>query len=232
MNLSFYNIIIVLMLSGVPVFAGGMFGGNDTTKVPAEMSATGQSRTVYSAYQDTAFFNAMRLKLPTVLRAKLDLDYSEALWNLRIKNATESTWDYIRRSLSNLPPEAYQYDPVEYVMAQTNLINSLSVPGIYQYRPQPGLVSLGAIASFLGLTEDVSSKIQYQLSITADVEVVVYSIQAVVVANMYKGVQTPGSYTLNWNGRDDKGRKMSSGDYIIEVRIGKDRYIRKRVVIE
>jgi flagellar hook assembly protein FlgD len=39
-------------------------------------------------------------------------------------------------------------------------------------------------------------------------------------------------YELEWDGRDDKGRAMPAGDYVIEVRVGTDETYRKRVVLQ
>ncbi|MBR3090812.1 MAG: hypothetical protein IKH10_02320, partial [Bacteroidetes bacterium] len=83
----------------------------------------------------------------------------------------------------------------------------------------------------LGIIEDTSPEIKYSLGMIADVEIVIYSVQAKVIATIFKGTQRPGSYKITWNQRDDKGKKMPYGDYIAEVRIGTDRFVRKRIVI-
>jgi flagellar hook assembly protein FlgD len=90
---------------------------------------------------------------------------------------------------------------------------------------------MDAIGRFLGLTEDLSPTISYSLFETSHVEIVIYSVQANVIATIFSGRQVPGNYSYTWNGRNDRGMKMGSGDYVGEVRIGEKRYVRKRIYI-
>jgi len=83
-------------------------------------------------------------------------------------------------------------------------------------------VALGDIAQFFGLAEDVSPVIKYNLDFATEVQIVIYSVNASVVATLFDGHQPAGNYSITWNGRDDKGRKLPSGDYVAEVRIGKN----------
>ena len=64
-----------------------------------------------------------------------------------------------------------------------------------------------------------------------NVEVVVYSPQARVIAVLLKMHQPTGKYQITWNGRDEKGRRMPTGDYVAEVRLGDERFVRKRIQI-
>ncbi|MER3329064.1 MAG: FlgD immunoglobulin-like domain containing protein, partial [Candidatus Kapaibacterium sp.] len=64
-----------------------------------------------------------------------------------------------------------------------------------------------------------------------EVEVVIYSIQAVVVATIFKGHLPPGSYQRTWTGRDENGRKLPPGDYIGEVRIKGENSYRKQIIL-
>jgi flagellar basal-body rod modification protein FlgD len=109
---------------------------------------------------------------------------------------------------------------------QTGLPTALPVT------PGSGLqIPLSAIGAFLGLTEDVSPVISYSLESSAEVEVVVYSVQALVIRTLLTAKQYPGSYSITWDGKNDKGIIMPKGDYVAEVRIGKDRIVRKRIVV-
>jgi flagellar hook assembly protein FlgD len=129
-------------------------------------------------------------------------------------------------------PSEYYTPTGEQMTAQwDNIMRSQYVP-FMQTIPSAGIqVPLSAITTFLGLTEDVSPVIKYEIDFSDEVEIVIYSIQARVVRTMFKGNQTPGTYKFTWNGLDDYGRKMLTGDYIGEVRIGKSRYVRKHIQI-
>ncbi len=131
-----------------------------------------------------------------------------------------------------MPEEAYIPGEVEKTLREINIMNSMYVPMVRTYSPYGAKIDFETIGKFLGIVEDVSPTIKYSLAITADVEIVIYSIQAIAVATLFKGVQSPGNYTISWNGRDENGRMMPPGDYIAEVRIGQEKYVRKRIVLK
>lgn len=198
----------------------------------AGQALTGSSKSGFTSEQDSLFLYELNNKLPFSVRMRRDLDISEALWKSYAKIIEESPWDYFKKHMASLPRSVFEPTGQEIANHEIGMINALSIPGVFKFNPNGGLVTFGQIASFLGLSEDVSPVIKFQVNITADVEVVVYSVQAVAVATLFKGVKMPGAYTYNWNGRDDKGRRMPAGDYIAEIRIGTERFIRKRIVIE
>lgn len=203
---------------------------SDSSRVESAISGAATSG-VYSKDQDKLFNYRLGLNIPFLTRAKMDIDYSEGLWSLRTREYENTPWAYFKRNFESLPSSYFTPSGEEVMQREVMLENAFAVPYVKTYNPYGLKVALHDIGLFLGLVEDVSPIIKYSLTITADVEVVVYSVQAIVVATIFKGVQSPGGYTLNWNGRDDKGRKMPAGDYIIEVRAGTERYFRKRVII-
>lgn len=185
----------------------------------------------FSPEQDSAYYRAMRLKLPVATRLNNDLRNTASDWAIQQKINEGSPLQMMMANLNSIPVQMLTPSGQEIVQYQMNISNSMRVPGVKTIDSRYAVASLGTILSLLGLTEDVSPKISYSLDYFDDVEIVVYSINATVVATLYKGPQPAGSYTINWNFRDDKGRRMASGDYIAEVRIGKSKLIRKRIVI-
>ncbi len=200
----------------------------DTT----DAALPGSSRKVYLPEQDSAFKKALDMQIPFSIRARLDLELSEPLWRYLLSEGSKNPWVSALRSLEQMPEEAFLPSEVEKTLREINIMNSMYVPFVRTYSPYGAKIDFETIGKFLGIVEDVSPTIKYSLAITADVEIVVYSIQAIAVATLFKGVQSPGNYTITWNGRDDNGRLMPSGDYIAEVRIGQERYVRKRIVMK
>ncbi|MDT3739769.1 MAG: FlgD immunoglobulin-like domain containing protein [Candidatus Kapabacteria bacterium] len=182
--------------------------------------------------QDSAFYRALRLQLPINVIVRNNLRFSDDVWYLEKRISEGTPWQVAVQNIRNIPPEFYNPSPVEMVQRQTMIENSFEVPFVATYKRYGLKISTEAIASMLGLTEDVSPKITYSIDFTAQIEVVVYSIRSVVVATLFNGLQSPGNYTLTWNGRNSEGKLMPPGDYIAEVRIGNERYIRKRIVIK
>lgn len=176
--------------------------------------------------QDSAYFKAMRMKLPVSLRLRYDLmNIGYTLISLD-PDAEKTGMDYI-------PKEAFNPDPNMIVQRQENLMRAFEVPFARTYDPFNGMrVSFSDIGRFFGITEDYSGNIQFKVDNYTEVEIVVYSIQAVVVATIFKGHLPAGSYQRTWTGRDENGRKLAPGDYIGEVRIKGDRSIRKRIILQ
>ena len=185
----------------------------------------------YSAKQDSAYFRAMRLSIPTEVRLTTDLNNFADGWRLKQELAKGLPWQVAVRNINEIPASLFIPTGVEKMQYVTNLVMSQYVPGIRPLNPGQGIASMSEIATFLGLAEDVSPNIKFRVEYADEIEITVYSIQAVAVSTIFKGNLMPGSYKYVWNGRDDKGKKMKSGDYIAEVRMGKYKFFRKRIVI-
>ncbi|MCB0291554.1 MAG: T9SS type A sorting domain-containing protein, partial [Calditrichaeota bacterium] len=59
--------------------------------------------------------------------------------------------------------------------------------------------------------------ISYQLSVVSDVSLAIYDLQGKKVAGLVDARQRGGSYQVQWNGRDDAGRPVSSGVYFYRI---------------
>ncbi|PKL84465.1 MAG: hypothetical protein CVV22_12865 [Ignavibacteriae bacterium HGW-Ignavibacteriae-1] len=189
------------------------------------------SKESFTPEQDSAFFAAMRQSLPIRTLLNNNLKYSDDLWNFERSISQGTPWQIAIENLRSIPPEFYRADPVEMVNRQYAIEQSMYVPFINNHLRTGSKFTFESIGKLLGLIEDTSTEIKYNLDFSTNVEVVIYSISSVVVATLYNGNQMPGSYRLTWNGRDEFGKLMPPGDYIAEVRIGNERYIRKRIII-
>jgi len=189
----------------------------------------------YTREQDSIFDLDSRLSLPFLYLIKRSFDMTDSYWRDFLKELDMQPNNVLQASFTRMPENIFEPTQTERVQHSINQQMAFaSVPTVSpNFMGNSGLgVNLRDIGLFLGLVEDVSPVITYNLAITADVEVVVYSISAKVVATIFSGTQRPGRYTFHWNGRDDSGKRMPSGDYIAEVRIGAERFVRKRIVIE
>lgn len=187
--------------------------------------------TLYKKLQDTLFNFYSRLGVTARSLFQYNLDLTDELWKQMTQQKEELPYQLALKSLASVPQSAFNPTGVEIVQRQEAIASGMRTVTGLSY-PTSGLrVPLDAIGQFLGLTEDVSPEIRYSLDVVSDIEIVVYSSQAKVIATLFKGKQVPGVYQINWNLRDDYGRRMPTGDYIAEVRIGENKYIRKRIVI-
>lgn len=199
-----------------------------TKKDPA---LPGEYRFDYSAEQDSAYLEAMKLRLPPQTRIKEVLHATESNWQLQSRLREGEPWQIALKNVQSIPPNLFIPSEMEVVHHRINIISSQYVPYLNTMPSSGAKIPLDAIGAFLGISEDVSPTIKYKLEYISNVEIVVYSLQAVVVATVFRGTQPGGSYSVTWSGRDDFGKKMPSGDYIGEVRIGNEKYIRKRILI-
>jgi hypothetical protein len=64
------------------------------------------------------------------------------------------------------------------------------------------------------------TSITYLVSKSEDVKIEIYNLKGQVVRSLVSGTKNPGSYSLKWNGNNDKGRSVSSGVYYIRMTAG------------
>ena len=180
--------------------------------------------------QDSNYYRDLKLHIPYSARLAFDLRRFSPL----IPGKSDKTFqsDGANDAL-NLPPEYYLPLDVDVANYQYNyLMSQNNATGIRTINPFGLKISLNSIGQFLGFVKDVSPVIIYELDYRTEVQVLIYSVGAKVVATIFEGTQPPGQYKYTWNGRDDNGKKMPPGDYIAEVRIGKNRYLRKHIIIK
>lgn len=185
----------------------------------------------YLPEQDSFYLRALQLELPPSVRLALDVQRVMSNFELvRRKSELESPWQAALRNMT-LSERMLTPDPREMVQRQLAIASATSMPISRSGQLNPVSIPLSTIGSFLGLTEDVSPRITYRVRQLARVQVVVYSTTALIVRRLLDREQPPGVYDVEWDGRDDKGRQLPAGDYVIEVRIDQQGIERKRVVL-
>lgn len=186
----------------------------------------------FSPQQDSAYKAALSKRIPLSTRARQDILLSETFWEYSKEMGIGTPWQIAMRDILRLNPNLFAPSAVDLATHQYHLEQSMYVPGV-QTLPKGGLkIPLHDIGVFLGVKEDLSPNIKYRIDYLSEIEIVIYSVKATVIATIFEGVQKPGSYSITWNLRDDNGKLMPSGDYIAEVRIGNERFIRKRIEIK
>lgn len=198
---------------------------------PSNTKLSIRDTTLYRQMQDSLFKIYTRLGVTARSLFQYNLALTDDLWEKLTKQKEDLPYQLAMRSLSVVPAQVFNPSGVEIVQRQEAIASGMRLPTGLSY-PQYGLrVPLDMIGQFLGVVEDVGPDIRYSLDSPNEIEIVIYSMQAKVIATLFKGRQMPGSYQISWNYRDDFGRRMPSGDYIAEVRIGDSKFVRKRIVI-
>jgi hypothetical protein len=77
-----------------------------------------------------------------------------------------------------------------------------------------------------------SITVNYQLAAAGQVSLKVYNVTGQLVKTLAEGTALPGYYSQIWNGRDNSGRKIASGVYIMRLASGGQERTRKLVKIK
>lgn len=75
------------------------------------------------------------------------------------------------------------------------------------------------------------TKIQYQLTKSSMVTIEIFNMLGQKVATLVKERKPAGYYVINWNGKDDLGRNVSSGVYLYQLRTKEFIKVRKLLLL-
>jgi len=234
---AFYIFWVGLLLVILPSFSqqsGAPFRDIEKSSktTPADtIILPGPSLLRFKAEQDSNYLRAKRLPIPPSARFYADMKMLEQQVLAQKKLAGLSDQEIAKKNLQ-ISPELFLPSAQDLTLYQYGLMQSQSVPFLQIYKPYGLKVPLSSIATFLGLAEDVSPLLEYDLDVETDVKVSIYSEKAILVATIFDGIQAPGHYRYYWNGKDDRGLRQPRGDYIGEIQIGRTKFIRKRIRLE
>ncbi|HDI83141.1 MAG TPA: T9SS type A sorting domain-containing protein, partial [candidate division WOR-3 bacterium] len=66
---------------------------------------------------------------------------------------------------------------------------------------------------------NASTSIKYTLPTRAHIELNIYNIQGQLVRTLLSGEKSPGTHKVNWDGRNERGRNVSSGIYFYQLKM-------------
>lgn len=77
-----------------------------------------------------------------------------------------------------------------------------------------------------------STTINYKLENTSEVNIQVYNMLGQVVRNLVQADKPPGSYSVVWNGKDDFGKGVASGNYYYQLKVGEFLSTKKMLLLK
>lgn len=77
-----------------------------------------------------------------------------------------------------------------------------------------------------------STTINYSVPGASNVNITVYDINGQVVKNLLSEFKNSGNYSLNWDGNNDSGSKVSSGTYFYQIQIGDFVQTKKMILLK
>jgi hypothetical protein len=72
-------------------------------------------------------------------------------------------------------------------------------------------------------------QIRYQLKEAGKVSVQIYDASGRLVYNIANHYPKPGTYSINWNGKDNQGKRLAAGIYFFELNTPSEQYLKKLV---
>lgn len=76
-----------------------------------------------------------------------------------------------------------------------------------------------------------STTIRYSLPESQKVHVGVFSLLGQEIAVLVNSIQAPSTYNVVWNGKDQRGRELPSGFYIIRLQAGEKQIVKKALLL-
>lgn len=216
----------------------------DTTSAPVQdstaLGTTPPGEYPFTPVQDRAFYEALRIEVSPRTRFQFEArQFSLAWMAMQEARRQASPQEAAVAAMNSIDPRAFIPTAKEQTFYNYGIAQSFTIPGVFdpfqRYGGLPGVggsgisIPLSLIGSLLGLTEDVSPTIRYTVEQPAEVEIVIYSIQAIAIARVLKAEQNAGGYAITWNLKNEQGLTVPRGDYIAEVRIGTGGFVRKRI---
>jgi len=127
---------------------------------------------------------------------------------------------------------------VESYVDETRRLVEASVEKLGIYRLRLGKRGSGGIGVENGLEQNYpnpfngTTRIRYSLARSTRVELFILNVRGQRVRTLADGVVGAGSHVVSWDGRNDGGRRVSSGVYLIMLRIGDRAFTRKALLVQ
>ena len=77
-----------------------------------------------------------------------------------------------------------------------------------------------------------STTISYSVTAAGGVQLKIYNPLGQLVRTLFNGQKPAGEYSLNWDGRDDAGRFVSSGSYFYRLKLGEGVQTRRMLFLK
>jgi len=76
-----------------------------------------------------------------------------------------------------------------------------------------------------------TTTIPYFINERTEVQILVVNILGQKIRSLFSGMKNPGSYTIDWDGKDGSGRSVSSGIYFYHLEAGNFSQTRKMILL-
>jgi len=201
---------------------------NDNTVIPTEhLAATNHFRELYPPAGCYRYDN-----IADSLSASSDIDIIHS-WDLLSGAAGVSnnihtiqyvpSLNLIKWSTAKQGIPAYQTEPTIFDTEELFTYNTSANPHYFQDN------------SFLTVSPNPfynSTNLSFSLPKTTDVKICIYNVKGHKITTLLSEVMVQGNYSVNWDGTDENGKKISSGIYFYTLETINDIYTKKVILLK
>ena len=123
---------------------------------------------------------------------------------------------------------SWEYDPQEVIRTIDEL---LAAADVGDGPDEPALPSGLTLSPPVPNPSGHGMELRYALPERASVRLNVYSVSGGLVRTLVRGVRRPGEHVTTWDGRNDRGRRVASGVYFVELLTAGERRTRRAVLL-
>lgn len=227
------GLMILTLMCGSTALAqtGGNEEKKDSTVIFTPGTEGGSGTGTGSQYIDSVFMDGKMIRL--TVRISEEMRRDSVRLRAFIDSIENSTAAVIARNLA-INPEEWKPTAADIARREEEIAIAQDREYIYPQdvtRAPLFNAPVGAIATSLGLKEDVTPRITYILRNTTEVTVKIYTQGALPVVTLVDDIQRPGEYVLDWDFNDANGRRVLPGSYFAEVISDSNTLLlRKRIV--
>ena len=77
-----------------------------------------------------------------------------------------------------------------------------------------------------------SITLDYKLFKDSNVKIVIFDIKGNLVKNLFSGEQISGFKSIKWNATNNKGKRVSAGEYLAKIKIGDFTQTKKMIFVK
>jgi hypothetical protein len=116
-------------------------------------------------------------------------------------------------------------------------LKQIDFDGTTAYSPEV-MVEVDFTPSNFGLSQNYpnpfnpATTIQFQVPKASDVSIVIYDMLGKEIKSLYSAQVQPGKYTVEWNGTNNAGMKVTSGSYIYRMTAGEFIDVKEMVLLK
>lgn len=120
----------------------------------------------------------------------------------------------------------------------TYRLKQIDFDGSFNYSPEVVVEVFEAAPSDFNLFQNYpnpfnpSTSIQFQIPRISDVSIVIYDLLGKEVKSLFNSEVQPGKYTVEWNGTNNAGLKVTSGSYIYRMTAGEFVDVKEMILLK